>query len=112
LSSHQKYVDAILNAALVIAKKALIERAVLAIPFLATGLPNRLLLMLVDRIASIVLKETEIRIFFAYTDFRVNRQATEFVRAVVINQEAKTPEDKAHAEAMLISSFRDLIKLR
>ena len=112
MSAHQKYVDAILNAALVIAKKALIERAVLALPFLATGIPNKLLVMLVDKIASIVLKETEIRLFFAYTDFRVNRQATEFVRAVVLNQEAKTQEDKAYAENQLIATFRDLIKLR
>jgi len=84
------------------------------ITFLSWGPLGPLLKIILEKIIEIILYETEMAIFFLYTDLRVNAQGRKFYDAIEANMEAQeggNEEDKQRTEKELIDSFRELVKL-
>jgi len=112
---YEKYSQIVRDAAHTVIKTALITKAVSLFPFLVKL--NKLLDLLAGKIATVIVDYTDMKVFFAYTDFRVNRQASSFMTASEIHHQLKedpnaTAEEKQRAEANLINSFRSFAKLR
>tara|TARA_Y100000310_G_scaffold243676_1_gene248251 strand:- start:22114 stop:22461 length:348 start_codon:yes stop_codon:yes gene_type:complete len=69
---------------------------------------------MLEIVISIIIRETELTTYLAFTDFRTSRQGRKFLEASIKNQEAQRSEDpnaKKEAEKNLKDAFRDLIKL-
>jgi hypothetical protein len=113
--SYEKYSKIISQAAFTLLKTSLMAKAVSLVPFLSSKLLYKITEYIIDRVANFIIYKTEMRIFFAYTDLRVNAQGRKFLEAVEVNQEAREGNDeelKARTEKLLIDSAREFIKLR
>lgn len=104
------------------AKSFLLKRAVnkvfeviiSKITFLAWGPLGPLVKYILSKIIKIAIYESEMAIFFLYTDIRVNAQGRAFYDSIEDNLNAQNGTDeeaKKHAEKKLIDSFRELVKL-
>jgi hypothetical protein len=112
---YEKYSAIVRDAAYSVIKTALITKAVSLFPPLAKF--NKLLDYVTGKIARFLVDETDMRIFFAYTDFRVSRQASSFITASELHHQIQldpnaTLGEKQRAEKILIDSFRTFAKLR
>ena len=115
MKTHSLYTEAIVEAAYSIVKDSLVKQAIKSIPFLASGPLNTLLVMIASRIARFLVAQTELAIFFKYTDIRIAAQGRSFVEAAyalrdIRKDSTKTEEEKQDAEKKLISAFRTFAK--
>jgi hypothetical protein len=84
------------------------------VSWLAWGPLAPLTKKMLELLISFIIKETELSIYLAYTDFRTSRQGRRFLEASIKNQEAQRSDDpnaKRLAEDNLKSAFRDLVRL-
>jgi len=82
--------------------------------FLAWGPLGPLVKYILGKVLKIAIYESEMAVFFLYTDIRVNAQGRKFYRDIEANLTAQNGEDeeaKKNAEQNLIDSFRNLVKL-
>ena len=112
---YEKYSQIVRDAAYTVIKTALITKAVSLFPFLAKF--HKALDWLAGKVAKVIVDETDMRVFFLYTDFRVSRQASTFLTASEIHHQLQqdpnaTSEEKQRAEDNLIRNFRAFAKLR
>lgn len=113
--SYEKYSKIISEAAYALLKTSLMAKAVSFFPLLAKPPLYKIADYLIGKLAGIIVYETEMRVFFAYTDLRVNAQGRKFLAAVELNlkaQEGNDEELKKISEAELIARAREFIKLR
>lgn len=82
------------------------------------GLPviRTIVSAMVSRIIDILVTNTELAIYFVYTDQRTAKQAKEYEeaavrRAVIMQSQLSTEEEKKNAEEELINRARELIRL-
>lgn len=77
---------------------------------------NAVIRFLVSRVISIAVNNTELGIYFIYTDQRTSAQAKAYEKAAQENAKAKadpavTEEEKKRAEEELLARARELIRL-
>ena len=114
MSTRTEYVEAIKTSLVSLLKKSLFDALVLRLPFLAWGPIGPFVSLCLQKLCEIIVNETEVAIFCAYVDFRVNRQSDTFTAKALENfkmQKEGTDEQKRIAEKELIDSFRTFIKL-
>ena len=96
------------------AVKQVFKILVTKLPFLSWGPVGPLVQFLLKIVIKLAIYETDMSIFFLYTDVRVNAQGREFYQAAEDNmrvQKEGTEQEKKDAEKFLIDSFRNLVKL-
>lgn len=113
--TRQEYIELIKNTA----KKSILDSTLKILvgrfSFLAFGPANVLTVLILKKIIAIIVEETEMRLFFLYTDFRVSEQGRLFIERARSYEEIKktgSEDQKKLAEIELINAFRDLAKLR
>lgn len=92
----------------------LVSSLISYLPFLGWGPLAPVLGLLAKRLMEFIVNKTELSIFLAYVDMRVDDQASDFNEAVVINLQAQkngSKEEQIRAEENLKNKFRDFIKL-
>jgi hypothetical protein len=104
MTSRQDYLNTIKGLAYSSIKESLIKAIVAKLPFLGSSILNPILAYVVGKILTIIFEETEMRIFFAYTDFRIGRQGQEFSNAITLFKKGEINEQE------FINSFRTLVK--
>lgn len=111
--TRDQYVEALKSAALDMGRKLVMDWLVAQLPWIAWKIPNVIAGFVVSQVLKIAIRETEFGLFFLYIDLRTSSQGRSFEAAALRNREAQTkgtPEEKARAEAELISSFRAFVK--
>ena len=112
---HSEYVSIVQSYGTKALKNVLMKWAVSQLPFLASGPWNFLLVKLATKIATEVVEEAEMRVFFEYVDFRTDAQAKDFEAAMLKNhiaQQTGTEDEKIKAEAELVLALNKLVSLR
>ena len=87
--------------------KSLIAFLVSKLPFLGLSWINPIVSIVVSKLVTVVLDETEIRIFFKYADIRCNQQGAEFERLSLQYYNNRTEENEKAA----INALRDFVSL-
>ena len=108
-----EYIVLVKDAAVKIGTKALMNALVSRFAFIGLPFFNPVIGMIVGQLVSILVKETEFRLFLEFVDFRINTQAKEFENAAKEYsriQKDGTDDQKKNAEQKLISSFRRFAK--
>lgn len=112
---HSEYVEVAKSLAVKVIEKSIIVGVAQAIPFLAIGIPNKALVKLANWLAELIVKQTEMSIFYKYVDFRSDAQAKDFELAMISNHKAQltgTKEEKDNAEKVLMDSLSRLVSLK
>jgi len=112
---HDEYVKIAQGLGCKVLQKSIIGAVVKHLPFFALGLPNTILLKLATWLAEKIIKEAEMRIFFAFVDFRTDKQASEFEAAMIHNHHMQltgTREQKDEAEKKLNNALTRLVNLK
>jgi hypothetical protein len=112
-STQDQYVQAIKNSFISLGKKAVMAKLIQLSSVFALGPINALTALVVEKILTIVVNETETGIYFLYIDMRVHGQGREFSQAAQANFKAQqngTKEEKDAAEKALIDAFSKLVK--
>lgn len=106
--TRDEYVNSLKHAFVTIGSKAFMGYLVSQFPILlnpiAYELMNHFIVQGFDKLAD----ETEMAVFFIYTDVRVNQQGNDFIKAAYQNQlvqKTGTPEEKQNAENNLFDAF-------
>lgn len=86
------------------------------LPFLFIPPFNKVTDLLISKLSRFIVEESEMRVFFAYTDLRVNKEGRAFFKAAQNNINVRNgdydEETKKLTERKLIDSARTFIKLR
>lgn len=109
---HSEYVEVVKTLMITSLKNSLISIVIDALPFLATGPLNAVLIKLATVIAEKMADKIEMAVFFQYVDFRTDQQAQDFELAMVYNhhiQQSGTEEEKKDAEAKLMVALNNLV---
>ena len=112
---HSEYVAIVQSYGTTALRNVLIRWGVSQLPFLASGPMNYLLVKLATKIATEVVQEAEMRVFFQYVDMRVDAQAKDFEAAMLKNhiaQQTGTEDEKIKAEKELVLALNSLVSLR
>lgn len=115
MPTHDEYVKVIKATIVEAVTKSTMTALVAILPWLSWSIVYKLAYLIVGKIISIAVYETEMAIFLQYTDLRVGRQGKDFVNAALKNaemQKSGTPEQKAQAQAELIDRLREFVKLK
>lgn len=107
--THQDYVNAVKKSAVAVGKKALVTALTKKLPYLFVPFLNPITTVLIEKLVTILVEDTEFEIFFEYIDLRVDGQGRSFSEAAIHNynvQQTGTPEEKLAAEKALIEKFR------
>lgn len=81
--------------------------------WVAWSVPNTIIGFVVAQVIDILINKTEFGTFFLFIDLRTSAQGRAFEASAIRNHSAQqngTAEEKAHAEAQLISDFRAFVK--
>lgn len=111
--NHQAYVDALVSGLETLIKDSLMQKLVSIAPIFASGPLRYIAGYFAGKIAGFLAKQSELRVFFTYTDIRSNVQGRAFLDAAIENRDAQLsddPERKKHAEKLLIDKFRRFAK--
>ncbi len=119
MTSRQEYVDAIAEAALTLGREGvmrflLAKSSGLVLRLLTSPFIGSVVSFAVSYILEIAIKETELKAFFIYTDFRVSDQGNDFVDAALYNARMRktgTPQEKKDAEDLLKTRFDNFVRL-
>jgi len=114
MSTRDEYVSGIKSAFVTIGSKALMGALVSALPFMASPFLKWIASKFINWILNKLAGHTEMAIFFKYIDVRTDRQGMDFEKAAFAHHAAQingTPEEKAHAEAVLLEKFRIFARL-
>ena len=112
---HSEYIEIVKDLGKEALKKAILNGIVKAVPFLASGPWNYVLLKFISWVATNAIEEAEMRIFFQYIDFKTDVQAKDFEAAMLRNhtiQKIGTEDEKRKAEADLTVALHKLISLK
>lgn len=112
---HSDYIEIAKGLGENILQKSIIKGVANAVPFLAAGPFNIILVKFATWLAGKIVNEAEMRIFFAFVDFRTDKQATEFEQAMLYNHHIQltgTKEQKDEAEKKLSDALTRLVNLR
>lgn len=101
----EEYLKIVKETLIKTAKKSLMEAVIKRLPFLALPVLNPIFGAIAGKIIEIVINETELRVSYLYTDFRVNKEADEYIKM------ANGYKDGTVTEKDLIDSFRKFVKL-
>lgn len=105
--THDEYVKMLKDYVLKTATKKVVGLLISKFAILGWGPFGYITKIVVEKVIKKALYETEMGLFYAYTDFRVNHQGREFYNKLVKwNSEGQNHE----LEEDLINSFRKLIK--
>jgi hypothetical protein len=107
MPNQSDYIDAIKA---VIKKKlvsALLSKLLLTLPFLSMPFLNPLAVILCEKIVGFLMEQAELRIFFAYSDFRTNAQGEKFTEAALRYSYNRTKEN----EKIMLDAFTDFASL-
>lgn len=94
--------------------KSVYSSLISKVTWLAWGPLGPITKKMLEMLISLIIEETELSIYLAFTDFRTSRQGRRFLEASIQNQQAQRSDDpnaKKKAEENLKATFRDLIKL-
>ena len=105
--TRDQYIESLKSVAKSKAKTTLINLLITRFPFLAWGPLGFVVGLAVGKIVDMMIEETELRVFFLYTDFRVNQQAKEFSELALAHARNRTPEN----EAKMLESFTKFASL-
>ena len=106
---HAEYIEAIKKSAISTGKKVLISYLSKKLPFLFIPVVGPVVGLLIEKLVTILVTETEFGAFFLYIDFRVDAQGRAFSEAAIRNHKAQLSGDKneiVKAEKELIERFR------
>jgi hypothetical protein len=101
----EEYLEIIKETLLKAVKKSFMEAVIKRLPFLALPVINPILGAIVGKVLEILLNETELRVSYLYTDFRVNQEAKSYIEM------ANGYKNGTVKEKDLIDSFRKFVKL-
>jgi hypothetical protein len=107
--THQQYIDSLKSTILELGKKTVLNWIFSKFTLLAWGPLGLLVGMVVEKVLTIFINESETAIFFQYIDMRTDLQGKDFSEKAIANFNAQrmgTNEEKKIAEANLINSFR------
>lgn len=114
--NYERYSTIVTEAAYAVLKTTLETKLAALLPFLFAPPFNKVTQLLVGKLARFIVDESEMRIFFAYTDLRVNKEGRKFFEAAKNNVNVRNgdydEELKKLTEKKLIDSARTFIKLR
>lgn len=111
--THQEYIDSIKASALEIGKDAVINYIAKKAPFFLVPILNPITNLIVSKILSILITETEFAAFFLYIDTRTSHQGEVFAQMAYKNSKAQkegSEEEKKIALENLENAFRNLVK--
>lgn len=115
MATRDEYVAIIKHAFVVIGGKAALTALTAALPgIMANAVAQYIASHIIDYILVAVSDAAEMQVFFIYIDVRTSKQGQDFFSAAKENrdiQKTGTPEEKAHAEKVLIDKFRAFAKL-
>lgn len=110
--TRDEYVSSVKTAFISLAKKAVMAKLAKEIPKLFIGklgsVFNPLVGLLVDKVLTYAVLETETALFFAYIDMRTGKQSKKFEDAVAENyiaQQTGSADEKLKAEKKLKEAF-------
>lgn len=106
-----QYVEFVKDSALDLGKRAVMKYLAARVPFLAGGFPGWVAGLIVGKILTVAIKETEMGIFFLYIDMRVDQQASEFDAAAIAYHNAP-PEEKHKYEKAYLDAFYKFASLK
>lgn len=103
-----EYLEIIESVASKTIQKTLISIITKRFAFFAWGPAASLLSLVIEKIVALIIKETEMRVFFIHTDLRVSAQGKAFIDKANAYQRDKNEVN----EKALIDSFREFARLR
>lgn len=109
--TRDQYVELIKNSAVDMGKRALIAKLAASVPFFAGGLPAKLAALIIDKVVTELVKQTEFGLFFLYVDMRVDKQGSDFEKAAIEWFNA-SPDEKEKYEKAYLEKFYNLASLR
>lgn len=111
--THDDYINTLKGYLLKKMVKSSLKYILVKAPFLAWGPLGYITELILEKLVSIMINQTELALFLKFTDFRVSRQGKVFHNAILRNQTAQkggNPDEIKIAEQELKDTFRDLIK--
>jgi hypothetical protein len=109
-----EYVSILKDSAIKLGVQALERELSKRLPFLFWPVISPITSLILTKLVSLLIKQTEFGAFFVYIDMRVTSQGRAFQRAALQNykvQQTGTEEEKKNAEEELIRRFRNLVIL-
>lgn len=111
--TRDQYVEILKSTAVKMGHKLVMDWLVAQMSWMAWTVPNTIFGFIVSQVLKIAIRETEFGAFFLFIDLRTSAQGRAFEASAIRNHSAQqngTAEEKAHAEAQLISDFRAFVK--
>ncbi|MFM6929954.1 MAG: hypothetical protein ACKOX6_15900 [Bdellovibrio sp.] len=105
------YVATLKFAAIEIGKRAVMRLLVSRVPFFAGGFFGWVAGIIVSKIVTVLIQDSEFAAFFQYIDMRVDKQGDEFSKAAQAWYFA-SPEEKAKYEKAYLDAFYNLASLK
>ena len=93
-NSREIYIEAIKSFILERVKKFLMAYCISKLPFLAFSWINPIFAIVVNKLVTVVLNESEMRIFFKYVDVRSNMQGSNFEKMALQYHNNRTKENE------------------
>lgn len=112
--TRQESVDLLVAQASSIIKAKIIAWLVSKFIFLSWGPFGPLISHYAGKLAEYIAKDVEMRMFFIYTDLRVDSQGKDYLKAMAVFQKTKlsgNDEEIKNAETILKLSFSNLVRL-
>lgn len=110
--SHDDYINTLKGYLLKKMVKSSFTYILAKAPFLAWGPLGYITQLILEKLISMLINETELALFLKFTDFRVSRQGKVFHNAMLRNQTAQkggNPDEIKLAEQELKDTFRSLV---
>ncbi|MFM6929051.1 MAG: hypothetical protein ACKOX6_11345 [Bdellovibrio sp.] len=111
MPTRDEYVDGLKSAALEIGKRAVMKLLVSKVPFFAGGFFGWVAGIIIGKVLTALIQETEFAAFFQYIDMRVDKQGDDFTKAALAWYNA-SPEEKVKYEKAYLDSFYTIASLK
>lgn len=105
--TRNEYIDILKKTAIQTIKKQVIAYCISKAPFLRMRFFNPILSLIIEKLVVYIVNETELRLFFVYSDFRTSVQANAYVEAMNAYNQDRSVEN----EAKLIDAFTKFCSL-
>lgn len=115
MPTHAEYVESLKHSAVSMGTKLLVREVAKRLPFLFVPILGPITSLVLEKLVTLLVVQTEFAIFFKYIDMRTDFQGREFSQAALSNyiiQRTGTPEQKKAAEEKLVKKFTAFVLLK